>query len=133
MLEDSGPFASSVLCLKSSQQFMLQMYLSIPSMEGTASRNPLFRTEIAASLPSCGRHCRGPRGIELLMATAFHQETNGQIDRTNKTIMQMLRIMETARDRTGRTTSGELSMHTTLGRQHGATNHHHSKWFMADS
>ena len=31
-------------------------------------------------------------GIELLMATAFHQETNGQVERTNKTIMQMLRI-----------------------------------------
>jgi hypothetical protein len=31
-------------------------------------------------------------GIELLMSTAFHQETNGQVERTNKTIMQMLRI-----------------------------------------
>jgi transposase InsO family protein len=31
-------------------------------------------------------------GIELLMATAFHQETNGQLERTNKTIMQTLRI-----------------------------------------
>jgi hypothetical protein len=26
------------------------------------------------------------------MSTAFHQETNGQVERTNKTIMQMLRI-----------------------------------------
>lgn len=31
-------------------------------------------------------------GIKLLMSTAFHQETNGQVERTNKTIMQMLRI-----------------------------------------
>jgi transposase InsO family protein len=31
-------------------------------------------------------------GIEFLMSTAFHQETNGQVERTNKTIMQMLRI-----------------------------------------
>jgi hypothetical protein len=31
-------------------------------------------------------------GIELLMATSFHQETNGQVERTNKEIMQMLRI-----------------------------------------
>jgi hypothetical protein len=31
-------------------------------------------------------------GIELLMSTAFHQETNGQVERTNKTIMQILRI-----------------------------------------
>jgi hypothetical protein len=31
-------------------------------------------------------------GIELLMSTAFHQETNGQVERTNKTIIQMLRI-----------------------------------------
>jgi transposase InsO family protein len=31
-------------------------------------------------------------GIALLMSTAFHQETNGQVERTNKTIMQMLRI-----------------------------------------
>jgi transposase InsO family protein len=31
-------------------------------------------------------------GIKTLMSTAFHQETNGQMERTNKTIMQMLRI-----------------------------------------
>jgi transposase InsO family protein len=31
-------------------------------------------------------------GIELLMSTAFHEETNWQAERTNKTIMQMLRI-----------------------------------------
>jgi transposase InsO family protein len=31
-------------------------------------------------------------GVELLMSTAFHQETNGQLERTNKTIMQALRI-----------------------------------------
>jgi transposase InsO family protein len=31
-------------------------------------------------------------GIELLMSTAFHQKTDGQVERTNKTIMQMLRI-----------------------------------------
>jgi hypothetical protein len=31
-------------------------------------------------------------GINLIMATAFHQETNGQLERTNKTIMQTLRI-----------------------------------------
>jgi transposase InsO family protein len=29
-------------------------------------------------------------GIELLMSMAFHLETNGQVERTNKTIMQML-------------------------------------------
>jgi hypothetical protein len=26
------------------------------------------------------------------MSTAFHQDTNGQVEQTNKTIMQMLRI-----------------------------------------
>jgi transposase InsO family protein len=31
-------------------------------------------------------------GIELLMSTAFHQSTNGQVERANKTVMQMLRI-----------------------------------------
>jgi transposase InsO family protein len=31
-------------------------------------------------------------GIKTLMSTAFHQETNGQVERTNKTIIQMLRI-----------------------------------------
>jgi transposase InsO family protein len=31
-------------------------------------------------------------GIELLMSTTFHQEPNGRVERTNKTIMQMLRI-----------------------------------------
>jgi hypothetical protein len=31
-------------------------------------------------------------GIKTLMSTDFHQETNGQVERTNKTIMQMLRI-----------------------------------------
>jgi len=30
--------------------------------------------------------------IELLMSTAFHQETNGQVERANKTIMQIARI-----------------------------------------
>jgi hypothetical protein len=33
-------------------------------------------------------------GIKTLMSTAFHQETNGQVERTNKTIMQMLRIFD---------------------------------------
>jgi transposase InsO family protein len=31
-------------------------------------------------------------GIELIMATAFHQNTNGQVERAIKTISQMLRI-----------------------------------------
>jgi transposase InsO family protein len=31
-------------------------------------------------------------GIKTSMSTAFQQETNGQVERTNKTIMQMLRI-----------------------------------------
>jgi hypothetical protein len=31
-------------------------------------------------------------GVDLLMATSFHQNTNGQVERANRTIAQMLRI-----------------------------------------
>jgi hypothetical protein len=34
----------------------------------------------------------GQLGIELLMSTSFHQNTNGQLERANRTIGQMLRI-----------------------------------------
>jgi hypothetical protein len=68
-------------------------------------------------------------GIELLMATAFHQETNGQLECTNKTIMQTLRIFSNGQGRIGQRIWGVLSTRI-ISRQARGQTVRHLRWYM---
>jgi hypothetical protein len=60
-----------------------------------ASRKALYVTEVPNSPPSSGALCQVLLDIKMDYSTAYHPETDGQMERTNQTLEQYLRIYGT--------------------------------------